>query len=127
MRRVRSTNTAPELHVRRLIHGLGYRFRLHRADLPGKPDIVFPVRRKVIFVHGCFWHGHGCKAGRNRPRSNVEYWTPKLRRNQARDAHDIAALAQLGWNILVVWECALKREALLIADIHRFLGPKGTR
>ena len=85
MRRVRGKDTGPEMVVRRLLTALGYRYRLHRADLPGRPDIVFPGRRKAIFVHGCFWHGHDCRAGRNRPASNTSYWSVKLARTMARD------------------------------------------
>src|ERR1041384_5019799 len=105
MRSIRKTNTRPELAVRRLAHALGYRFRLHRRDLPGKPDLVFPSRRAVIFVHGCFWHQHArCIDGR-KPQSNVRNWGPKLDRNVQRDAEHIAALAANGWRAFVIWEC----------------------
>ncbi|WP_259397709.1 very short patch repair endonuclease, partial [Burkholderia cepacia] len=105
MRRIRSKDTAPEMAVRRLTHGLGYRYRLHRKDIPGKPDLVFPARRKVIFIHGCFWHQHpGCREGRP-PKSNAAYWLPKLERNQQRDKAALEKLAALGWNALVIWEC----------------------
>ena len=106
MRRIRSKGTKPELAVRRLVHGLGYRYRLHRHDLPGRPDMVFPGRRKVVFVHGCFWHQHddaACKLA-HRPRSNLGYWGPKLARNRERDALHRVRLAELGWDVLVVWE-----------------------
>ncbi len=86
MTRVHSNDTQPEMRVRRLVHGMGYRYRLHRKDLPGNPDLVFPKRRKIIFVHGCFWHGPDCKAGRKRPKANEAYWSPKLARNRERDA-----------------------------------------
>src|SRR6266853_6686992 len=103
MQAVKSKDTAPELLVRSLAHRLGYRFRLHRKDLPGKPDLVFPGRRKVIFVHGCFWHQHkGCREGRL-PGTRREYWEPKLVRNQERDAQSEAALKSLGWAVLTLW------------------------
>lgn len=94
--------------VRRLLHAMGYRYRLHRRDLPGAPDIVFPGRRKVIFVHGCFWHGHNCARGARIPATNVDYWRSKIGRNVARDAGNIAELQQAGWSVLIVWECQLK-------------------
>src|ERR1700738_465508 len=102
MSRIRSRDTKPELVVRSLVHKLGYRFRLHRKDLPGKPDLVFASRHKVIFVHGCFWHAHDCRVAHT-PRSNATYWGPKLERNQARDKKNLAALTALGWNPLVIW------------------------
>ena len=122
MARIRSQNTNPELSLRKLIHGLGYRFRLHRNDLPGKPDLVFPSRKKVIFVHGCFWHQHTeCREGRV-PGSRLEYWGPKLRRNQERDALAQSRLGQQGWRHLVVWECELKNIAAVLKSVKRFLG-----
>jgi DNA mismatch endonuclease (patch repair protein) len=127
MRRVRSVDTGPEMTVRRLAHGLGYRYRLHRKDLPGKPDLVFPARRKVIFVHGCFWHGHDCKAGRKQPKTNADYWTVKLGRNRARDLANQALLREHGWDVLVIWECRIRDRDALRADICRFLGPKERR
>ena len=124
MRRIRSRDTKPELAVRSLIHRLGYRFRLHREDLPGKPDIVFPGRKKVIFVHGCFWHQHaGCREGRL-PASRTRYWGPKLKRNQTRDADNQARLKVEGWDVLVVWECGLKDGKSLSKALRRFLGKK---
>src|ERR1700679_3282737 len=105
MRAIRSKGMRPELAVRSLVHKLGYRFRLHRKDLPGKPDLVFPSRRKIIFVHGCFWDSHdGCKTA-HVPKTNLDYWLPKLQRNQARDAKNIGALNAEGWHTLVIWEC----------------------
>lgn len=105
MRRIRGRDTKPELAVRRTLHRMGYRFRLHRRDLPGSPDIVLPRLRTVIFVHGCFWHQHaGCRLARL-PRSRLDYWLPKLARNAARDAEAMEALAKQGWSALVVWEC----------------------
>ena len=112
MRAIRSKGMKPEIIVRRLAHSLGYRFRLHRKDLPGKPDMVFPGRRAVIFVHGCFWHQHplkDCKDARM-PKSNTDYWIPKLLRNQIRDSEHTAALKAQGWRVLVIWECQTKDE-----------------
>lgn len=120
MRAIKSKDTAPELTVRRLAHAMGYRFRLHRKDLPGKPDLVFPKRRKVIFVHGCFWHQHSlerCLDGR-RPKSNTGYWDAKLARNVARDAHNQITLEALGWDVLVLWEC----ETAKTEDLRKTLG-----
>jgi len=110
MRRIRSKNMKPELLVRSLIHRKGYRYRLHCRDLPGKPDLVFGSRRKVIFVHGCFWHNHHCRNA-HVPRSNVNYWGPKLQRNAARAAKNLKALIASGWRSLVIWECELKADA----------------
>lgn len=124
MRAIRGKDTQPELTVRRLVHGLGYRFRLHRADLPGKPDLTFTSRSKVIFVHGCFWHSHGCKKGLI-PKSNRSFWLPKLRKNKRRDVNNVEALGQLGWDALVIWQCELKDVSSLRSRILRFLGRKG--
>lgn len=121
MRRIRSRHTQPELKVRRLVHRLGYRFRLHRRDLPGTPDLVFPARRKVILIHGCFWHRHeGCPLSRL-PKSRLEFWQPKLATNQRRDARNLQALQERGWDPLVLWECEVKRGANLAGRIQRFL------
>jgi len=108
MRTVKSVDTGPEMIVRRMLHKLGYRYRLHRKDLPGKPDLVFPSRKAVIFVHGCFWHGHDCKRGARTPKTNTQYWTDKIRRNVERDAQAIIDLKAAGWRVLVIWECELK-------------------
>jgi DNA mismatch endonuclease (patch repair protein) len=108
MRSIRGKDTSPELVVRQTAHRLGFRFRLHRRDLPGRPDLAFPGRRKVIFVHGCWWHGHNCKRGSRPARDNAAYWTAKIKRNVERDAVNAAALRELGWDVLVVWECELK-------------------
>ena len=108
---VRSKNTKPEMVVRRMLHAQGYRYRLHRSDLPGSPDLVFPSYKKIIFVNGCFWHGHSCKNGTRSPRSNTEYWHPKLLRNMERDAENIKKLVALGWQVFTVWECEI-RESL---------------
>ncbi len=121
MAKIRSVNTGPEILVRRVAHRLGFRFRLHRKDLPGTPDLVFPARQQVILVHGCFWHTHDCAVGRHRPKSNVKYWTQKLDRNIARDKKQIRALKALGWKPLVIWECQTKDIQLLSAIILRFL------
>lgn len=107
MSRIRSKDTAPEWAVRQLLHGLGYRYVLHDARLPGKPDLVFPARGKVIFVHGCFWHGHDCGRG-FRPARNAGFWAAKIEANEARDKQQLRALRQLGWQVLTVWECAVQ-------------------
>lgn len=124
MQRVHSVGTKPEMVVRRLVFGLGYRYRLHRSDLPGKPDLVFATRRKVIFVHGCFWHGHNCKSGQKRPQTNREYWEQKLERNRQRDDEHIRTLIQSGWMVLVIWECEIKYKESLLEMIVGFLGDK---
>jgi DNA mismatch endonuclease (patch repair protein) len=123
MRAIRSKDMLPELAVRRLVHKLGYRFRLHRVDLPGKPDLVFASRRKVIFVHGCFWHSHNCKAA-HVPKSNRDYWIPKLQRNQLRDEKNIATLKAKGWKSIVIWECEVKLTSGVIPKIRKFLGSR---
>lgn len=105
---VRSKNTAPELMVRRVLHALGIRFRLHRKDLPGTPDIVLPGRKAVLRVQGCFWHGHDCPRGARKPKTNADYWEAKIARNVARDAKTEAELTALGWSVGTVWECELK-------------------
>jgi DNA mismatch endonuclease, patch repair protein len=123
MRAVKSRDTAPELRVRSLLHRMGYRFRLHRADLPGKPDIVLPSRRIAIFVHGCFWHGHDCERGARMPKTNTDYWIAKIGRNRERDAERQAELTALGWRVIVVWECEMKDSATLSARLENALGP----
>ena len=118
MRRIRSGGTAIEMTVRRAVHSLGYRYRLHDRKLPGKPDLVFSSRRKVIFVHGCFWHQHqdsSCRIVRE-PKSKQGYWGPKLDRNKARDANHLAALTQAGWDVLIVWECGVEGDQELLLD-----------
>lgn len=123
MSRVRGKDTKPELLVRRLVHGMGYRYRLHRRDLPGTPDLVFPGRRKVIFVHGCFWHRHpdpACKLARL-PKSRREFWLPKLEGNRARDIENMARLEDLGWEAMTIWECQLRDRDALEARVRRFL------
>ena len=108
MRRIRGKNTTPEIAVRRILRDLGFPgYRLHRKDLSGRPDIAFVGRRKAIFVNGCFWHGHSCKVGLRRPKSNQDYWNPKIERNILKDSLDIKALENIGWKVLVVWECEI--------------------
>jgi DNA mismatch endonuclease (patch repair protein) len=112
MARVKSKNTAPEIIVRRTLHALGYRFRLHRKDLPGSPDIVISKQRVVVFVHGCFWHGHARCHRANRPASNVDFWNEKLDANIRRDRITRHKLREMGWRILVVWECQARGTGL---------------
>ena len=122
MSRIRSGNTRPELIVRSLVHRLGARFRLHVRTLPGKPDLVLPGRRKVIFVHGCFWHCHNCRYGRVKPATNAEFWRQKRQQNQDRDRRQRKALREDGWQVLVVWECWTRQpEQRLIPALQRFL------
>ena len=121
MSRVRDRDTLPEMIVRRMLHRLGYRFRLHRKDLPGKPDLVFVARRKVVFVHGCYWHGHGCRIGKP-AKSNVEFWAAKMEANRARDARNEAALRAMGWDVLVVWQCWLRDPVATETMLISFLG-----
>ena len=123
MARVRSKDTVPELYVRSLLHGQGYRYRLHVSSLPGKPDLVFPSRKKILFVHGCFWHQHRCKLGNRMPKSRLEFWQPKLEANHKRDARLRRLLRQAGWKVLVIWECEIKKlsEAKLLDRLRGFL------
>ena len=125
MRAVKSGDTTPELIVRRLIHAMGFRYRLHGADLPGKPDIVLPRHGKVIFVHGCFWHRHACAAGQSTPATRVDYWQAKFDRNVTRDRSNLRKLRRLGWSVLVVWECqtASRKVETLRNRLTRFLAP----
>ncbi|MDE0332847.1 MAG: very short patch repair endonuclease [Nitrospinae bacterium] len=122
MRAVKGHDTGPEMIVRRLAHGMGYRYRLHRKDLPGKPDLVFPAKRKVIFVHGCFWHQHACPRGARSPKSSRDYWIPKLKRNKERDVQNQRLLREMGWDVLVIWECEMKDRDALKERISAFLG-----
>jgi DNA mismatch endonuclease, patch repair protein len=110
MSRVKRKDTKPELAVRRTLHRFGYRFRLHVSNLPGRPDLVFPSRKKAIFVHGCYWHGHSCKYGNAQSKTNRSFWRAKLSANQIRDARTVRLLRHQGWKVLVIWECAIKRE-----------------
>jgi len=121
MRQVRSKNTSPEIIVRSILHRMGYRFRLHRKDLPGNPDIVLPRFRKVIFVHGCFWHGHYCKRGQNRPKTRPDYWNKKIEKNIERNKNALDSLCLIGWKALVIWECELKDKEKLKNIIKSFL------
>ncbi|MFZ5669600.1 MAG: very short patch repair endonuclease [Pseudomonadota bacterium] len=121
MRRVKGRDTGPEMTVRRLLTALGARYRLHRKDLPGRPDIVLPGRRLAIFVHGCFWHGHDCARGARTPRQNRDYWLGKIARNRARDAASAEALAAAGWRIETIWECEMRDEPALKDRLSRLL------
>jgi DNA mismatch endonuclease (patch repair protein) len=126
MARIKGKHTRPEMAVRRLVHGLGYRYRLHGQGLPGRPDIVLKRRMAAIFVHGCFWHQHpesNCRIARM-PKSRLDFWGPKLASNRARDARDLEALERLGWRVLIIWECEL-RDMQSVADrIRAFLGSR---
>jgi DNA mismatch endonuclease (patch repair protein) len=126
MSRIRSTDTKPEMIVRRLVHSMGYRYRLHRKDLPGTPDLTFGPRRKIIEVRGCYWHAHirydpSCWEARSEAKSNTGYWGPKMDRNVTRDEMNIARLGALGWSVLVIWECELRDIATVKDRIMRFL------
>jgi len=121
MRRVKGRDTRPELTVRRLLTALGVRYRLHRKDLPGKPDIVMAGRRLAIFVHGCFWHGHDCARGARVPKANRDYWLGKVGRNRQRDGVSRAALEAAGWRVETIWECEMKDEAALKGRLEALL------
>ena len=123
MQRVRSKNTRPEMMVRSMAHSLGYRYRLHHAELEGKPDLVFVKRRKVIFVHGCFWHGHSCPRGARIPKTNREYWIQKIARNRKRDQRTARKLRSKGWGVMTIWECDIgpAKADVLERRIIRFL------
>ncbi len=125
MAKVRSKGTVPEMQVRRGLHRLGYRFRLHSAGLPGRPDLVFASRRKVLFVNGCFWHAHADCPRARVPVSNREFWIAKLERNQCRDQRNVVALREAGWEVLTVWECELRDLVSALSRISLFLGPPG--
>ena len=125
MRAVKGADTAPEMTVRRMAHGMGYRFRLHRKDLPGKPDLVFPKLHKVVFVHGCFWHGHDCARGARIPKGNREYWVAKIGKNRKRDSLTRTSLAKSGWQVATFWECDLKDLERLKERLSEFLGNQG--
>jgi DNA mismatch endonuclease (patch repair protein) len=128
MRAIRSKDTKPEIALRKRLFAEGYRYRLHPRQLPGKPDIVFPARKKIILVNGCFWHQHSkatCPI-RLTPSSNRKYWTQKFLRNRARDAENVRALRKLGWELLVVWECEIREDSdVLYGKVRRFLGAPG--
>ncbi|MES2035256.1 MAG: DNA mismatch endonuclease Vsr [Pseudomonadota bacterium] len=121
MRRVKGRDTGPEMTIRRILTRLGARYRLHRKDLPGNPDVVMPGRRLALFVHGCFWHGHDCARGARVPKQNRDYWLAKVGRNRARDAASTAALAADGWRVETIWECEMKDEAALTGRLERLL------
>ncbi|MDI1240802.1 MAG: very short patch repair endonuclease [bacterium] len=120
MSSVKGKNTGPELKVRRLVHRMGYRFRLHRRNLPGSPDVVLPGRKKVIFVNGCFWHDHSCRRG-DLPKTNTEYWRQKFERNKDRDSRNLEELRKLGWETLVIWSCELRDSLRIEAVLRSFL------
>jgi len=122
---IKPKNTRPELQLRRIVYGAGYRYRLHGVQLPGKPDLVFAGRRKVIFVHGCFWHRHDQCALARLPKSNQDFWRTKLERNKERDASDYRRLREMGWEVMVVWECELRDSGRVLQRITRFLGETG--
>ncbi|EKD63873.1 MAG: hypothetical protein ACD_51C00164G0001 [uncultured bacterium] len=122
MRAVRSRNTTPEKTVRKLLGSLGKTgYRLHRKELPGKPDVVYISRKKAIFIHGCFWHGHDCKRGKRKPVTNADYWSGKIERNQERDSMHIIALKQMDWTVLIIWECELRDLASLSEKLIAFI------
>ena len=125
MARIRSKNTRPEMVVRKLVFAAGYRYRLHVRKLPGSPDLVFPSRKKVIFVHGCFWHRHDGCAGSRIPKTRVDFWSSKLNGNKQRDNRNHEALVATGWQVLVIWECELGDLAMLADRLQFFLGPPG--
>lgn len=125
MRAVKGRDTGPEMQVRRLAFSMGHRYRLHRSELPGKPDMAFISRRKVLFVHGCFWHGHDCARGARTPKENNAYWVKKIARNRSRDQAQLAMLAALGWQSLVIWECELKQIDRVRERLTAFLGSNG--
>lgn len=122
MQAVKSKNTSIEIRVRRLLYAQGYRYRLHKNELPGCPDLVFTRFRKIIFIHGCFWHGHRCARGKRVPKSNTDYWTAKISRNRSRDAATLEQLHELGWQTLVIWECETKNQDMLRVRLKAFLG-----
>ena len=123
MKRVKQRDTAPELIVRKILFAAGYRYRVHRRDLPGSPDIVFPGRRKVIFVNGCFWHGHQNCSRASLPKTRFQYWKDRILKNRERDARSIAALEKLGWAVDTIWECQTRDMASLEERLARFLDP----
>ncbi|MGZ8906562.1 MAG: very short patch repair endonuclease [Methylobacter sp.] len=121
MARIRSKNTRPEKTVRSILHRMGYRFRLHRKDLPGKPDIVLPKHKKIILIHGCFWHGHTCQLA-SKPKSNSAYWSEKIAGNKVRDLRNESLLQQQGWIVLVLWECEIRAMEGIVDKIAAFMG-----
>lgn len=127
MARIRSAHTKPEMIVRRMAHKLGFRFRLHRSELPGKPDLVFAGSKKIIFVHGCYWHGHGCKIGGTGAKSNKAYWKPKIAGNIARNKRHLTDLKRAGWKVLIVWECETRKPLRLEKTLVRFLEQRASK
>ena len=127
MRQVKARDTTPELAVRKALTRLGVRYRLHRKDLPGNPDIVLPGRKLALFVHGCFWHGHDCARGARVPKQNRDYWLGKVAKNRARDAANRDRLAELGWRVETIWECELKDAAALSQRLARLLAGQAVR
>ena len=126
MRRVKRRDTGPERRVREALRALGFTgYRLDRGDLPGRPDIAFIGRRRAIFAHGCFWHGHACKRGARAPKANADYWAAKIARNRARDAEAAAALAARGWRVLTLWECEIADSQALAARLAAFMAEDG--
>jgi DNA mismatch endonuclease, patch repair protein len=121
MSRIRDRDTLPEIIVRRLLHRLGFRFRLHRRELPGCPDIVLPRHRKTVFVHGCFWHSHRCRMGRVVPKSNQRYWAERRSKNKVRDRRNVRRLRGQGWSVFTVWECWTRQPDLLERRLKAFL------
>jgi DNA mismatch endonuclease (patch repair protein) len=121
MSRIRGVDTKPEMIVRRLVHGMGYRYSLHGKRLPGKPDLVLTRHRKIIFVHGCYWHRHNCRYGSVRAQTRSEFWDAKISGNQARDRRNGAALKKMDWRVLVVWECEIRNLERLKKRLIRFL------
>lgn len=126
MASVKSKDTGPELTLRKALYAVGYRYRLFGKGLPGRPDVVFAGRKKVVFVHGCFWHGHDCRKG-NLPKSRTDYWGEKISRNKERDARNLKDLRDAGWEVGVVWECELKDMTGVLERLRRFLGPPRIR
>lgn len=123
MGRIRGKDTKPEMRVRKLVHSMGYRYRLHRKDLPGNPDLVFPARRKAIFIHGCFWHRHPsarCRLARL-PKSRLDFWFPKLEENHRRDKRNLSKLKALGWAAMTIWECQIGKNEVISKKIRKFL------
>jgi len=120
MGRIRSKDTHPEVVVRSILHGMGYRFRLHRRDLPGCPDIILPRHRKIVLVQGCFWHGHTCRLA-SKPKTNTEYWNSKIQLNKERDARNLAALLEKNWQVLELWECEIRQRYGIEARLREFM------
>jgi len=125
MSAIKGKDTKPEMVVRKLVHGMGFRYRLHRKDLPGKPDLVFPRLRKVILIHGCYWHIHDCRYGRVVPKTNAEFWQTKRQSNVVRDQKNLADLAEAKWEVLVLWECEIRHPNDLVERIRTFLETTG--